>query len=252
MKYLLLLAFAVLLLVNCQNEPDNKLIYGNPPAEGFNLDGSDSLAISLADSIMEKMGGRQNWDETNYLIWNFFGARKHYWNKKTGDIRIESVRDSTIYLMNIHNMEGKVKIGESLQTEPDSLKNLLINGKSMWINDSYWLVMPYKLKDSGVTLTYAGADTTQAGKPADMLQLTFNGVGETPDNKYIVYVDKDRQLITQWAFYSDFSDVEPRFVTPWDDYQQYGNILLAGNRGRGALTEIAAPDSLDNRIFQEF
>ena len=45
--------------------------------------------------------------------------------------------------------------------------------------------MPFKLKNSGVTLKYLGDTTaTKDGKPADVLQLTFEGMGVTPDNKH--------------------------------------------------------------------
>ena len=44
--------------------------------------------------------------------------------------------------------------------------------------------MPYKLKDSGVTLKYKGQDTLETGHPAEKLQLTFEEVGKTPENKY--------------------------------------------------------------------
>ena len=252
MKNLFLLALLPLLLLCCQNEQQSSAPYGNPSAEGFDVEKSDNQAISLADSVMTAMGGRENWDNTDYLVWNFFGSRKHYWNKKTGDVRIESVKDSTIYILNINTMEGQVKIGDQILTEPDSLKKLLINGKSMWINDAYWLVMPFKLKDSGVTLRYVGADTTQAGQPADKLQLTFKNIGDTPDNKYVVYVDKESKLVTQWDFYANYDDPAPRFTTPWTDYKKYGNILLASNRGRGELTEIAAPENLEEQLFKEF
>ena len=40
----------------------------NPHAEGFDLEGSDAKAIEIADAVMEKMGGRENWDNTRYLI----------------------------------------------------------------------------------------------------------------------------------------------------------------------------------------
>jgi hypothetical protein len=32
--------------------------------------------------------------------------------------------------------------------------NALRKGKNWWINDAYWLVMPWKLQDPGVTLSY--------------------------------------------------------------------------------------------------
>jgi hypothetical protein len=117
--------------------------------KGFDEIGSDPAAIQLADSIMHAMGGRENWDKTRFISWNFFGRRDLIWNKQTGQVRIESAPDSTIYLVNVNTGEGKVKIKETIITEPDSLKKLLDKAKAIWINDSYWLVMPFKLKDSG-------------------------------------------------------------------------------------------------------
>ena len=154
--------------------------------------------------------------------------------------------------MNIHSMEGKVKIDNTIQTEPDSLKKLLINGKSMWINDAYWLVMPFKLKDSGVTLKMLEPATTEDGRPADVLELTFTNVGDTPNNKYWALVDKETKLISQWSFFSSSDDPEPRFTMPWTDYEKQGNLMLSGNRGRMKLTEIAAPATLDAKLFTEF
>lgn len=46
--------------------------------------------------------------------------------------------------------------------------------------------MPYKLKDSGVTLKYKGEGQTEEGEPAQVLVLTFKDVGVTPQNKYEV------------------------------------------------------------------
>jgi hypothetical protein len=40
-----------------------------------------------------------------------------------------------------------------------------------WINDS-WLVMPWKLQDPGVNLTYV-KDKLPSGTTVDILQLTF-------------------------------------------------------------------------------
>lgn len=252
MKFTFSLLFCSFFLFSCQNNPTEIASYGNPSADGFNTKGSDNQAIAVADKVMEAMGGRRAWDETEHLQWNFFGRRKHTWNKNTGDIKIESLPDSITYLLNIYSNEGQVKRKEEIISHPDTLKTFLKNGKSMWINDAYWLVMPFKLKDSGVTLKYLGADTLQTGEDAEVLSLTFENVGDTPQNKYHVFVDKSDNLIKQWSFYSEASDLEPRFVTPWVDYKKYGNILLSDNRGRGQLTEIAVLDSLPNNFYKEF
>lgn len=224
------------------------ILYDNPPAEGFNQEGSDLLATLIADKVMLAMGGRQAWDATRFLSWNFFGSRLHYWDKHTGAVRIEDLKSDLQVLMNIHTKEGMVqKNGEQLSG--DSLSYYLDRGYGWWVNDSYWLIMPYKLKDTGVTLKYMGTDTA---KSADQLQMTFEEVGVTPENIYHVWVDIDSKLVTSWAYYKDSTVLEPRFDLPWTDYQQYGSILLSSKRGQYELTDIQVLDSLDGSFFTSF
>lgn len=219
----------------------------NPPADGFNSAGSDARAIEVADAVMRKMGGRENWDRTRYLTWKFFGRRMHVWDRRTGDVRVEEA--DRVTLMNVHSREGRVWRAGAEIAEPDSLKKYLDRGYRAWINDSYWLVMPFKLKDSGVTLKYAGEGKTENGRDAHVLTLTFENVGVTPQNKYDVYVDKERMLVEQWAFYRKVSDPEPRFVGPWTDWVPHGRILLSANRGRTSHTDVAVFDDLPRAVF---
>ncbi len=249
LKTLLFAAATLFLIQSCQTDAIQD---ENPPAPGFNIEASDHHAIILADKVMQALGGRKAWDATRYLKWNFFGRRILTWDKHTGDVRIESLPDSTTYLLNVNTMEGKVRRRGVVETNPDTLNMLLDRGKSIWINDSYWLVMPFKLKDSGVTLKHVGQDTTADGRLADVLQLTFDQVGDTPENKYLVYVDDETKLVTQWAFFRDAGMESPNFVTPWANYKKYGNILLSGDRGERQLSDIEVPESLPADIFTEF
>jgi len=211
---------------------------------GFNAADSDLEAIAIADKTMMAMGGRSAYENARYLSWNFFGSRKHVWDKHTGQVYIKSLRDDYEIYMNINDMKGSLLMGGKEISQQDSLVKYLQKGKEMWINDSYWLVMPYKLKDSGVTLKYLGEGKTAEGAAADKLELTFAKVGVTPQNKYHVYVDKKSNLITQWDFFTAATDSDPRFSTPWDGYKDYGGILLSGGRGKNSLTEITVSDGL--------
>ncbi|MES2796377.1 MAG: hypothetical protein V4683_10440, partial [Bacteroidota bacterium] len=177
------------------------LLAQNPPADGFDLAGSDAKAIEIADNVMNSMGGRKNWDKTRYLTWVFFGNRKHVWDKWTGDVRVESIRDKSVTLVNINNNTGKVFRKGALVTEPDSVAKYLKMAKGQWINDSYWLLMPFKMKDSGVTLKYLGETKTQNNEDAFLLGMTFKEVGNTPQNRYQVWVTKNDNLVKQWAYY---------------------------------------------------
>lgn len=221
----------------------------NPPADGFNATDSDPKAIAIADEVMTAMGGRAHWDATRYITWRFFGSRLHVWDKWTGDIRFE--QGELTVLMNINSKKGRAFVAGEAISDPDTLAAKLERGYRAWINDSYWLVMPYKLKDSGVTLRYRGAEKTEDGRPADALELTFKEVGITPQNKYAVWVDQESRLVTQWGFYPEAADAEPRFTGPWTNWQRHGKILLSDGRGKRQHTNVAVFDELPRSVFED-
>lgn len=247
---------ATISLSACQGETStattgekDKATASNPPAAGFNAADSDEQAIAIADDVMEAMGGRANWDASRYFHWNFFGNRTLLWDKKEGIVKITLLEDSTQMRVNLDTGEGAVSRDGSLITEEGPKKQALSQAKSIWINDAYWVFMPFKLKDSGVTLKYLGTDTTQAGQSAELLQLTFEKVGDTPQNKYHVWVGQDDRLVRQWAYFANAADEEPRFILPWDDYTAKGNLLLSGNRGERQITDIKVMDEMPPQAF---
>lgn len=221
----------------------------NPAALGFNATASDTEAIAIADEVMQAMGGRTAYDNTRYLQWTFFGRRTLLWDKWTGRVRIDFTESDEVYLVDIHTGNGKIYRDGAYLNQPDSLAKYTARAKSIWINDAYWLVMPYKLKDSGVTLKYLGTEGS-TDSLQHQLQLTFVAVGDTPDNKYIVLVDDDSKLVSEWRFYEHFDDEKARFSTPWAEYQTYGNILLSGDRGRAKLTNIGVFNTIPDRVFE--
>lgn len=246
MRSISLLSFTLLsafvLLISCQPAPTSKGPI-NPPAPGFDIQGSDAKAVSIADEVMDAMGGRAAWDATEQISWNFFGRRALDWDKSKNTVEVNLIQDSTIIALNMNDNTGSLVMSGEAVSHPDSLAKYLKQAKSIWINDSYWLVMPFKLKDSGVTLKYISRDTTASGLHGDKLALTFAGVGNTPENKYEVIVTDEKRLVEEWRFYSKATDTIPRFVTPWVDYKKYGDILLSGDRGRFQLSDISVGKS---------
>jgi len=229
----------------------------NPAAEGFDVQNSDKKAIEIADAVMKTMGGRKAWNETRLVTWNFFGRRQLYWDKQTGNVRIDYNNGKFNVLLNVYNKEGEALKGKVLKdsvevTQPDSLQKYLKRGKSIWINDMYWLFMPFKLKDSGVTLKYAREDTVQNGKKADVLTLTFKEVGDTPENKYEVYVNQETKLVEKWAYFPKAAMDTARITTPWINYEKYGNLMLSGDRGKYKLSAIQVTDQVPEKLFTTF
>lgn len=190
---------------------------------------NDKKANAIVKEMLNAMGGMKNYNATHFIQWDFVN-RKLSWDKWTGDVRIENPTANQVILVNINTLQGKVYENGTLVKDEVKANGLLEKGKNLWINDSYWLVMPWKLQDPGVNLSYVKTDKLPNGTTVDILQLTFSAVGVTPENKYWLYVDKEDHLIKQWAYYKNFNDAEPKFLKPWNNYQKAGNILLSFDR----------------------
>ena len=229
------------------------------PASRFDIEASDPRAVVIADRVMKRLGGRRAWDETRYITWSFNGRRRHLWDKHTGLLRLEQQGPRSgkkyVIIVNLDTGAGRAwREGEPV-TEPDELANMLKATRSAWINDAYWLVMPYKLTDAVVTLHDRGRGETADGTAADIVELTFHDVGDTPGNKYHVWVGSDSGLVEQWAFFNTAQDTEPAFVCPWQGWKRFGRIMLSGDRGElgGSpfeLTDIEVLDELPGDLFE--
>ena len=65
------------------------------------------------------------------------------------------------------------------------------------------------MKDPGVTLKYISEDTTQKSVKADVVRLTYKGVGVTPNDAFNVWVNKKTHLVDQWAVYKEANQPKP-------------------------------------------
>ncbi|HEY4653627.1 MAG TPA: hypothetical protein VIH22_03890 [Cyclobacteriaceae bacterium] len=246
----------VLLVINyaCTTSSDDGRTAAakNPPAPGFDLANSDPAAVELADSIMVAMGGRENWDNTRFISWNFEGRHDLVWDKQTGNVRIESSDDSAIYLLNVKTNKGRVLESGREVISPDSLSDKLRKARTIWANDSYWLVMPFRLKSNGVTLKYLGEERTDSAR-YNVLQLTITKTAVAPGGRYIAYVDLTDNLVKAWSDFSDSGPDTGETVLPWDNYRRYGNILLSADRTGGTGPRDVRVDSrLPDELFTEF
>ena len=221
----------------------------NTPAVGFDTEGSDAKAIELADLVMKACGGRYAWDQTRYLHWTSFGNRDLVWDKKMERVRIDFLTTDMKIRLDLKTMTGRIfKDGkEILQT--DSLKKYLEIGKDAWINDSYWFLMPFKMKDSGVTLTYIGTKKNALNVDCDVVQMTFKSVG----SRYWVYINPSSHLVVQWDYFQKSDDAKPTLSTPWADYRGLGNVMLAVSRGEGrSMAPMGVYRALPDSVFTSF
>jgi len=210
--------------------------------------GSDAKATAIVDKVVKNMGGQKAWDNTRFLAWTWRN-QYHVWDKSENNFRWE--KDTLVVITNLNTRQGKAySKGREITNEAAGQK-LIENMYPVWANNSYWFIMPFKLKDNGVNLQYKGTGTTQAGEQADLLELTFEKVGVTPDNRYILAVDKKTDLITEWSYFKKYTDEKPGFTMPWTSYQTYGKIKVSSGRGdaKMGITDIAVSDKVPAAVF---
>ncbi|HEX8343031.1 MAG TPA: hypothetical protein VF624_19165 [Tepidisphaeraceae bacterium] len=89
-----------------------------------------------------------------------------------------------------------------------------------WTNDSYWLLMPLKLKDGGVRF----GPVTSGGPDRANVTMSFAGVGLTPGDQYDLSIDTRTDRVVHWV-YRPGADKKLAFA--WDAYQTFGPLTLA-------------------------
>jgi len=246
--FILFLCPLVLIFFSCGQVQEKSLVI----SKKFDPAGSDSKAIEIADNVLEAMGGKENWEQTKYLSWSFFGKRALLWDKAKNRVRIESKGNDFKAILDLNTQQGRVFLRGSEMLEQDSLVKYLERARQIWINDSYWLVMPFKMTDPGVRIKYRGSGKNAENHASELVELTFDSVGVTPNNKYIVYVDPATSLVSQWDFYRVATDTIPIFQVPWKNYNRYGAILLSGNRGKSSLKNINTHSKVEESFFTSF
>src|SRR5205823_5267399 len=87
-------------------------------------------------------------------------------------------------------------------------------------------LMPYKLRDPGVTLKYDGEVKDSTGKVYDKLALSFENVGETPGDHYWVYVDRGNHRVERWDMVLQSDKPPPKSYT-WEGWEAAGGGELA-------------------------
>lgn len=214
-------------------------------------------ADSVLDHLGQALGGKQAWDNTHYIRFNFLGRRTHWWDKWTGRHRLEGqTKEGQHYVVleNVNTKEGSAWL-DGKKLEGEKAQEMVKNAYAAWVNDTYWLIEPYKLRDPGVNVSYAGEEKLD-GKTYDKLAVSFGQVGLTPGDRYWVYVNRDTGLMDRWDYIlQDMPKEGPPTSWRWEGWQKYGNIMLAPHRVQVGgdrkleLTDIAVFDQLPDAVF---
>jgi hypothetical protein len=212
----------------------------------------------LVERVIEGLGGDEAWEATRYIVFEFAGVRSHWWDRYTGRHRLEGTTEEGehyVVFQDVHDAgeTGRAWIGgEPVVT--DRADELVRNAYAAWVNDTFWLISPFKLRDPGVRLERAGRETFD-GVPYDKLHLSFEDVGLTPGDQYWMYIHPETGRIDRWTYVLE-SQEPPPTAWEWLDWERYGpGILLSSRRVREedgrtlTLGPIAVPAELPDWVF---
>jgi len=218
---------------------------------------SDPAAVQKAERLLDALGGRQAFAATRFIRFNFFGFRTHHWDRWTGRYRLEGKNragQSYVVLFSTGTKDGRAW-REGAELDGEDKAKLLEMAYGAFINDTYWLLMPYKLLDPGVTLSDGGQEVID-GTAYDVVRLHFDHVGLTPGDTYWAYLNPASGLMERWAYHlEDWPADRPKTQWQWLDWKRYGSILLSSRRRDPAskreavLSDIAVFDSLPDTVF---
>jgi hypothetical protein len=198
----------------------------------------DEAGRALATKVMDALGGLQNWESTPAIAFDFVvesegqevTRRSHVWKRATSGYTVswKDGKDGKAYRLefsDIYQKKGQAWIDE--QTPPDSTRlQLLERGYGVFINDTYWMIMPFKLLDPGVKLQELPAENKN-GVDYRVLHVSFENVGLTPGDQYWLYIDPNNYRIHSWRYKLE-SGRESGHL--WEDYQQFGQVMISRRR----------------------
>jgi hypothetical protein len=140
------------------------------------------------------------------------------------------------------------------ETDPARVTEILTFGYERWVNDTYWVMMPFKLRDPGVRIRYARPERTPDGE-YDVLELSFvKGTGLTSEDRYWLHVNRVTRLIDRWEYVLTGRQPPPQAVA-WEAWSRVGPIRLSLQRrvsGRPQMIRfenVATPSAFDETVF---
>ena len=170
-------------------------------------------AAQLADAVWKASGG-ENWAKVKTIDFTFavekggetLVSAEHHWDVAAQTDRVKW-----------KGKEVTVNLAEPA-TDEDAKA-----AYARWVNDSYWLLAPLKFKDRGTHFKAEGRKTID-GAEHEVLLLSFDKVGLTPNDQYRLYIDPATKLLASWDYIPEPG--KSKHGT-WENYQKSGGLNLA-------------------------
>jgi hypothetical protein len=181
-------------------------------------DESADKGQQLATDLWKASGG-ENWAKVKEVHFTFaveqegkpLFSRQHVWNVAAGTDEVKW-----------KDKEGKdhqVTANLAAPASDDEGKTAY----ARWVNDSYWLLAPLKIRDPGVKVE-AGGPKDLNGVTCETVRLKFDNIGLTPTDQYVFYIDPKTKLPLAWDY---IPQSDTGMQATWEKFQSFGGLNLA-------------------------
>lgn len=185
-------------------------------------------AKEMAQDSIKAMGGMDAWKNVKAIRFDFRvepqGADakfvKHLWDRAHNRDHVEQTKDgkTRVAWIDLGTKKGEAWL-DGKKLEGKDLSDAMEWAYGRWVNDSWWLIMPFKWMDSGVNLQKM---PDQNGM--NVMHLSFQKVGLTPGDQYWAFMNPKTHIMERWKFKLESKD-EGTF--DWKEWGDYGGVKLS-------------------------
>lgn len=166
---LLLFVISILYLTFYKKIPE-----GKPGTE------ADLFALKIQDAVKHNA-----FIATDHIEWTFAYKHHYLWHKKLNEVVVKW-DDYTVLLLLNNSKKSTVYKNDIILLKPSKKKEIIKKAQDYFNNDSFWLVAPHKLFDTGVTRKLVTLENDTKG-----LLISYSSGGSTPGDSYLWKVDKN-------------------------------------------------------------
>ncbi len=225
----------------------------------------DPKADAIGHELIDALGGQSAWEKARQFQFDFVVEREgkrvasfsHVWDRYTGDYRLtgtEKTGAPYVVYFNVNTRQGRALLNGK-PAEGEALANLLTTAYGRFINDTYWLLAPWKIFDPGVHRAYEGEKPCPEGGTCDVLKLSFENVGLTPRDLYWLYVTHDERRVVQWQYVLNGTQDEPTTAL-WKHWQKFSGVSLSlekeivGKNATLRIERVSVSPTRDDSLFR--
>lgn len=158
---------------------------------------------------IEQAVKHHKYEQTEFLEWTFRNKNHYLWNKKKGTVKV--TWDDNKVMLDLNNIEKSSVQKESEEISGPKKQKLIKKALDNFNNDSFWVVAPHKLFDTGVTRELVTLENQEKA-----LLVHYNSGGSTPGDSYLWKVDQNFKPVSyqMWVSILPIGGIE----ATWEDW----------------------------------